>query len=141
MEQLTLPSWAPTGRRQYPFGAAAGRRELAMGSDWSVSTPDPLLEMEVAVNRVSHEHRGQRPAFLPEERIGLDDALAGFTGGSAHANHLDRDAGIDRGRQGGGPRGARSRPVRPRAGAIGEARVLATFIDGVAVYERPELDG
>jgi hypothetical protein len=70
-----------------------------------VSTPDPLVLMEVAVNRVSEEHRGQRPPFLPGERIALGDL-------------------VDRG-----------------AGEIGEARVVATFIDGAVVHERPELDG
>jgi predicted amidohydrolase YtcJ len=112
-----------------------------MGSDWSVSTPDPLLQMEVAVNRVNDEHRGEKPAFLPGERIDLADALAAFTVGSAWVNHLEGEVGsivlgmtadlvvldrdlFDRG-----------------AGAIGEARVVGTFIDGIAVHERPDLGG
>ena len=60
-----------------------------MGSDWSVSTPDPLLEMEIAVTRVSDESRGEREPFLPHERLELVDALTAFTAGSAYANHLD----------------------------------------------------
>ena len=64
-----------------------------MGSDWSVSTPDPMAEMEVAVTRIADYHRGERPAFLPDERIGLMDALAAFTMGSAYVNHQDHDTG------------------------------------------------
>ena len=79
MEELTIPFVGPErAGRMYPIGSLlrAGAT-IAMGSDWSVSTADPLLQMEVAVERVSDEHRGRRPAFLPDERIGLDDALAG----------------------------------------------------------------
>ena len=110
---------------------------IAMGSDWSVSTADPLLQMEVAVERVSDEHRGRRPAFLPDERIDLDDALAGFTRGSAWANHLDGEVGsIEVGKA--ADLAVLDRDLFDRgAGAIGEARVVATFIDGEAVYERP----
>ena len=33
--------------------------------------------------RVGDEHRGEKPAFLPDERLDLIDALAAFTMGSA----------------------------------------------------------
>ncbi len=54
MEQLTI---AFLGRdraeRQYPFAdlVRSGAR-IAMGSDWSVTTANPLEQMEVAVNRI-----------------------------------------------------------------------------------------
>jgi hypothetical protein len=143
LEHLTLPF---IGRERatwtYPFGSLlrAGAR-LVMGSDWSVSTADPLLQMEVAVNRVNYEHRGQRLPFLPDERIDLMDALAGFTVGTAWVNHLDDVVGsIEIGK-------AADLVVLDRdlfdrgAGAIGEARVVGTFIDGAAVFERPDLGG
>jgi hypothetical protein len=38
--------------------------EVAFESDWAVSTPNALLEMEVAVTRVEPEERGNEP-FLP----------------------------------------------------------------------------
>jgi predicted amidohydrolase YtcJ len=71
---------------------------LAFGSDWSVSSPDPLWEMHVAVNRkapASYPYaEGEMPdAFLPEERIDLGTAIAAFTMGSAYVNHLDRETG------------------------------------------------
>jgi predicted amidohydrolase YtcJ len=143
MEQLTIPLLGPErSTRIYPFGSLlrAGAR-LVMGSDWSVSTADPLAQIEVAVNRVSLEHRGRKPVFLPDERITLDDALAAFTLGSAWANHLDDELGsIEVGKA--ADVVVLDRDLADRAsGEIGDARVVATFIDGVAVHELAELDG
>jgi predicted amidohydrolase YtcJ len=112
-----------------------------MGSDWSVSTANPLLEMEVAVNRVSDVSRDEATVFLPDERIELVDALAAFTVGTAWVNHLEREVGsLEVGK-------AADLVVLDRdlfdrgAGAIGEARVLGTFIGGAPVFEDAELGG
>jgi hypothetical protein len=80
-------------RWQYPFKSLlrTGAR-MAMGSDWAVSTPDPLAEMEVAIRRVD-PHDFDTTPFLPEEALTLDEALTAFTRGSAYANHLD-DTGV-----------------------------------------------
>lgn len=143
MDHLTTPFLGPERATwQYPFRSLleAGAM-LAMGSDWSVSTPDPLAEMEVAVNRIADYHRGERPVFLPDQRIGLLDALAAFTMGSAYVNHQDRDTGsIEVGKA--ADIAVLDRDLFDRGlGAIGEARCVATFIDGVAVYEDVALDG
>lgn len=142
MDNLTIPFLGPERTTwQYPFRSlrAAGAT-LAMGSDWSVSTANPLLEMEVAVNRVSDLSRGEQPPFLPDERLELVDALAAFTAGSAWVNHLEREVGsLEVGK-------AADLVVLDRdlfdrsAGAIGEARVVGTFIDGAPVFEDPALD-
>ena len=78
---------------QYPFGAflRAGTR-LAMGSDWGVTTADPLPQLEVAVTRVDPAHRGAAP-FLPAQSLPLAAAVSAFTAGSAWINHDDDDAG------------------------------------------------
>jgi predicted amidohydrolase YtcJ len=111
-----------------------------MGSDWSVSTPNPLLEMEVAVERVSDICRGEAEPLLPGERIDLIDALAAFTSGSAYVNHLDAETGtLEVGKA--ADLAILDRDLFDRgAGAIGEARVVATFIDGVPVFEDRALD-
>jgi len=94
MEELTIPF---LGRDrlaiQYPFESirAAGAR-LAMGSDWSVTTANPLEQLEVAVTRSDPEHRDMAP-FLPEQRLSMDVAFDAFTAGSAYVNH-DDDAGV-----------------------------------------------
>ena len=143
MDNLTIPFLGPERSTwQYPFRSlrAAGAT-LAMGSDWSVSTANPLLEMEVAVNRVSDISRGDEPPFLPDERLDLVDALAAFTAGTAWVNHLEDEIGsLEVGK-------AADLVVLDRdlfdrgAGAIGEARVVGTFIDGTAVFEDPALGG
>jgi predicted amidohydrolase YtcJ len=96
MDELTVPFLGPDrARLQYPFASllAAGAR-LAMGSDWSVTTADPLRQMEVALTRRDPADR-DGPAFLPEQRLPLDAALDAFTAGSAYVCH-DDDGGTIR---------------------------------------------
>jgi predicted amidohydrolase YtcJ len=142
MDNLTIPFLGERWRWQYPFRSlrAAGA-VLAMGSDWSVSTPNPLLEMEVAVERVADESRGVREPLLPDERLDLVDALAAFTAGSAYVNHLDAETGtLEVGKA--ADLAILDRDLFDRgAGAIGEAHVVATFVDGSPVYEDTALDG
>jgi predicted amidohydrolase YtcJ len=93
MDTLTIPFLGPDrADLQYPFAGLlrAGAR-LAMGSDWAVTTANPLDQIEVAVTRVDPEHR-DNPPFLPAERLSVGQALDAFTAGSAFVNH-DADAG------------------------------------------------
>jgi predicted amidohydrolase YtcJ len=136
MDRLTIPFLGPERSTwQYPFGSLlrAGAR-LAMGSDWSVSTADPLVQMEVAINRVSDLHR-DHPPFLPDERLTLDQALAAFTIGSAYVNHLDEETGtLEAGKL--ADMVVLDRDITsPEAGPLGAARVIATFVEGEAVYD------
>jgi predicted amidohydrolase YtcJ len=142
MTELTLPVLGPAvAGHQYPFRSLLHHgATLVMGSDWGVSTPDPLFEMEAAVNRVSDESRGVTAPFLPHERLDLVDALRAFTAGSAHANHLDEAGSLGVGRL--ADFAILDRDLFDQAeGPIGDARVLATFVDGVAVHELPGLEG
>jgi predicted amidohydrolase YtcJ len=93
MEELTLPFLGrDRAQMQYPFGdLLRSGATLAMGSDWSVTTANPLEEIEVAVTRVDPENRDNAP-FLPEQALPLQVALAAFTAGSAYVNH-DHDGG------------------------------------------------
>lgn len=137
---LTIPFLGPQRSSwQYPFGSLVRNgASLAGGSDWSVSTPNPLLEIEVAVNRVGPDDREAAP-FLPDERLELATALAAFTMGSAYVNHLDQETGsvevgkladlvvLDRNLFAAG------------AGPIGDAKVELTLIEGEAVYRASSL--
>jgi predicted amidohydrolase YtcJ len=143
MDELTIPFLGPERARwQYPFGSLlrAGAR-LAMGSDWSVSTPNPLLEIEVAVNRIYPDARDTAKPFLPDERLTIEESIAAFTLGSAYVNHLDDDTGTI------APGKLADLAVvdhdlfAPDAGPIGDAKVLATFVGGKAVFEDPALGG
>jgi len=137
---LTEPFIGPErSARMYPFGSLrrAGAR-LAFGSDWTVSTPNPLLEIEVAVTRAPPDDRGAEP-LLPEEALDLQTALATFTGGSAWVNFLDEETGtIEPGKL--ADLVVLDRDVlAPGAGPIGDAEVLLTLVEGEAVYTAPEL--
>ncbi|HMC36906.1 MAG TPA: amidohydrolase, partial [Actinomycetota bacterium] len=140
MEHLNLPVLgSERSRWQYPFESL--RRAgavLAMGSDWPVSTPDPLLEMEVAVRRVPVDRRAAEP-FLPDERLSLTDAIRAFTEGSAFVNHLERDTGsIEDGKLADLTvidRDLLARETEP----VGDARVVLTLMQGEVVYADPSL--
>ncbi|GAA0654450.1 amidohydrolase [Kitasatospora atroaurantiaca] len=134
MDELTIPFLGPERAAwQYPFGdlLRAGAT-LAAGSDWPVSSPDPIAGIHVAVNRTEPGATGGR-VFLPEQRLDLGTALAAYTAGSAHVNGLD-DAGslragnladlvvLDRDVFDGPPE------------EIAEARVLQTYVGGELVH-------
>ncbi|MFF4037754.1 amidohydrolase [Streptomyces sp. NPDC001816] len=133
MDELTIPFLGPERAAwQYPFGALlrSGAR-LAAGSDWPVSSPDPLQGIHVAVNRVEPGSTG--PVFLPDERLSLTDALTAYTAGSAYVNHLD-----DTGRVAVGALADLVVLDRdPLAGppeAIAETSVALTYVEGERVY-------
>jgi hypothetical protein len=101
MDNLTIPFIGPDRASwQYPFASLVrAGAVLAFGSDWSVSSPDPLLEMTIAVERgapaAGFEGFGEAigEVFIPEERVDLATAIGAFTMGSAYVNHLDRLTG------------------------------------------------
>lgn len=135
MDRFRLPALGPERAPwQYVFGSLrdAGAR-LAGGSDWTVTTANPLLEMEVAVRRVPPDARDAEP-FLPEQRLTLDEALAAYTIGTAYVNHLDSEAGtIEPGKL--ADLVVLDRDIRaPDAGTLGDAQVRSTWIEGEAVF-------
>jgi predicted amidohydrolase YtcJ len=95
MDELTIPFLgSDRARLQYPFeGIRAAGARLCMGSDWSVTTANPLEQLEVAVTRIDPENRDNAP-FLPEQRLSLDHAVDAFTAGSAYVNHDDDGGAI-----------------------------------------------
>src|SRR5215469_4026169 len=96
LDELTIPFLGQERSvRQYLFGdlLASGAR-LAAGSDWAVSSANPLRAIHVAVNRSLPGSTGkQAEPFLPAQRLELAVALAAYTAGSAYVNHLDAETG------------------------------------------------
>ncbi|WP_405593708.1 amidohydrolase [Streptomyces sp. NBC_01092] len=138
MDELTIPFLGPERAAwQYPFGALlrSGAR-LAAGSDWPVSSPDPLHGIHVAVNRVAPES-AEAPVFLPGERIGLADALTAYTAGSAYANHLDETGEVRVGALADLVVLDRD-PFDGPVGEIAETRVAVTYVGGERVYAAQE---
>jgi predicted amidohydrolase YtcJ len=119
---------------QYPFAdiAAHGAR-FAGGSDWPVSSPDPVAAIHTLVNRRPPGAASKTRALLPGQALTLPQAFAAYTSGSAYAGHQD-DAGHLQ-------VGARADlvvldrdPFAGPAEEIGEARVVATYVGGEPVY-------
>ena len=80
-------------QQMYPIRSildSGGR--VAFGSDWSVSTADPLLGIETALTHIEPDGE-PTPVFIPSERITLERAIAGYTIDAAYANFLDEDTG------------------------------------------------
>ena len=106
-----------------------------MGSDWAVTTANPLEQIEVAVNRVDLAMRTNAP-FLPEQRLTLADALAGFTSRTAYVNHNEGEAGsIAVGKRADLAILDRSIFTEPVT-HIGDAKVEYTLASGRVGYER-----
>ncbi len=148
MTDLTLPFLgAKRSAWQYPFGSLArGGAQLAIGSDWPVSSPNPLWLLHVAVNReapwdVSSEPDSRsREPFLPAERIDLPTALAAATAGSARVNHFDDSGSIQPGYRADLTLLDRNLFDHPAA-QIGDAQVELTMAGGRIVYARPGFSG
>jgi predicted amidohydrolase YtcJ len=140
MDELTLPFLGPErGAWQYPFGdlLRAGAT-LAAGSDWPVSSPDPLQALHVAVNRVEPGAPEGTPVFLPGQRLDLGTAIAAYTAGSAYVNHLDGISGsITVGKEADLVVLDRD-PFAGPAEEIAATRVLETFVAGRRVYADPD---
>jgi predicted amidohydrolase YtcJ len=141
MDELTIPFLGePRWRWQYPFASLVrAGATLAMGSDWSVSSPDPLEEMHVAVNRrmpPTYLYGDESDeVFLSDERLDLATSIAAFTMGSAYVNHLDHVTGsIEVGKYADLAVVDRDLFAHP-VDEIANAHVDATFVEGVPVYE------
>ncbi len=119
---------------QYPFGdLARADATLAFGSDWRVSTPNPLPQIEVAVTRRPPGDPDAAP-LGPAQSLDLTTCLLGFTRTAAYAAGVDdrsgsltvgRDADIvvlD------------TDPYTVEDHQIGGIAVAATYFRGEAVY-------
>jgi predicted amidohydrolase YtcJ len=136
LDELTLPFLDPSlVERHYPFGELhrAGAR-LVAGSDWPVTTADPLAAIHVAVNR--RQPGSDLPQLGHRQELDLATAMDAYTAGSAWVN--GREAATGRLEVGAVAdlavldRDPFSRPTDD----IAETRVTSTWIDGRCVYER-----
>lgn len=108
----------------------AGAR-IAGGSDWNVSTFDAFEAMEHAITRAAG--RG-KPALLPQQSIGIQDAVDAYTINAAFALRQERTTGsLEPGKRGDFVVLERDVfAIDPHD--LHETRVLATYLDGREVY-------
>ncbi|MEN6310310.1 MAG: amidohydrolase [Acidobacteriota bacterium] len=135
---LTVPILGPTRSRWlYPIGSVARTGAMiAGGSDWSVSSANPLEAIQVAVTRRGPEE-APGPAWIPEEVVDLPAMLAAYTTNGAWLSHEETIRGslapgrladlivLDR------------NIFKVPASEIHEARVLLTLFEGKEVYRDP----
>jgi predicted amidohydrolase YtcJ len=138
MDELTIPFLGDERATwQYPFGGLhrAGAR-LVMGSDWPVTSPDPIAAIHTAVTRTAYDDPSE--PFLPDQAIDLTTAFAAYTSGSAWVNGRDRTdgAGVL------APGNAADLAVLDRdpfvgpSDEIGAARVTSAWVGGSCVHGR-----
>jgi predicted amidohydrolase YtcJ len=108
---------------------------LAFGSDWFVAPPTPLEGIYAAVTRRTIDDRNPG-GWVPEQKIGVEDALRAYTRGSAYASFDDKEKGIL-------TTGALADFVvidrdltRVAPETIRDAHVVLTAIGGQVVHER-----
>jgi hypothetical protein len=85
---LTEPQLGPERSRWlYPIKSLKDSGAvLVAGSDWSVSSMNPLDGIQVAVTRRDLT-APEGPSWIPEERVDLDTILAAYTRGGAYLQH------------------------------------------------------
>jgi predicted amidohydrolase YtcJ len=140
IRELTVPFLGPERSRWlYPMGSVARTGAiLAGGSDWSVSSMNPLLGIEVAITR--RDPRAEPgPPWIPEETVDLRTMLAAYTIGSAWASFRERETGSLE------PDKLADLLVLDRdlfaipSTEISDAKVLVTLFAGQVVHRDPDL--
>ncbi len=133
--ELTLP-FISKDAATYLYPIASMEKSgavVAFGSDWSVSSANPFEEMETAITRMEATSKPTTP-FMPEERIGLPEALAAFTINAAYTNRDEANTGsLEVGKRANLAVLDRNLFDIP-ATEISDTKVLVTLFEGKAVH-------
>jgi len=128
-------------RTTYAFASllAAGAG-VAFGSDWPVAPPTPLEGIYAAVTRATLD--GNHPdGWVPEQKIGVEDALRAYTRAGAFAGFAEADTGmLHAGMLADLVVLDRDITTVP-AETIRDVRVLLTLVGGAVVHDRLAPDG
>ena len=92
--EITMPMVGPErGKWMYAWKSfVESGAPYAVSSDWGVSTLNPFPIMQTAVTR-KPEGKPDHPVFLPEQCIGVEDVVKGYTVNAAAGAWRDRDTG------------------------------------------------
>ena len=133
--ELTIPKLgAERSKWLYPIKSVLDTGAVvAFGSDWFVTSGNPLLGIETAVTRRDPLTNISDP-FLESERISLADAIEAYTINSAYVNFIDDETGsIEKGK-------VADLIVLDKnlfelaPNEISDAQVLLTLLEGKPVY-------
>jgi hypothetical protein len=142
IRNLTEPVLGPARSRWlYPIASVMRSGSVVVGgSDWTVSSLNPLDAIQVAITRQDVDSGDSAP-WIPEERVDLPRMLAAYTLNAAYGVHAERETGslevgkladlivLDR--------NLFEIPVTE----IHRARVLLTLLEGQAVWRDSSLAG
>jgi predicted amidohydrolase YtcJ len=94
LTKLTEPALGPARSRWlYPIASVARTGAVvAAGSDWSVSSLNPLDGIEMGITHREPDSPKQKP-WHPDERVDLATMIAMYTINAAYANHQERETG------------------------------------------------
>ncbi len=112
------------------------RSPLAFGSDFPVESPNPFPGLAAAMSR--EDAQGQPPGgWLPQQRLGMEQAFAAFTRGAAFASFAeDRLGTLEPGRFADFIFIDRDIFANLDQRAVRETRVLETYVGGRRVWSR-----
>ncbi|HUF36153.1 MAG TPA: amidohydrolase family protein [Gemmatimonadales bacterium] len=137
LTELTEPALGPARSRWlYPIASVVRSGAVVTGgSDWSVSSLDPLQAIETGITHRPPGDSGGRP-WNPAERVDLPTMLALYTINAAYALHQERETGsIEVGKLADLVVLDRNLFELP-PGRIHQARVTHTLLEGKTVYQR-----
>ncbi|MGH9550476.1 MAG: amidohydrolase, partial [Terriglobales bacterium] len=94
IQKCTVPLiGAERCKRLYPFQSIYQTgATIAGGSDWPVTTLNPLDAIQVAVTRQPLDNPAEAP-LLANERMALPDMIAAYTINGAYVNHEENETG------------------------------------------------
>ncbi|HEX6405773.1 MAG TPA: amidohydrolase [Gemmatimonadales bacterium] len=94
LTRLTEPALGPKRSRWlYPIASVVRTGAVVTGgSDWSVSSLNPLDAIETGITHQQLDQPQQRP-WNPAERVDLATMIAMYTINAAYQNHLERETG------------------------------------------------
>jgi predicted amidohydrolase YtcJ len=95
VDEMAIPVVGPDRSRWiYAFRSLVDAgAEMALSSDWGVSTLNPFEIMQTAITRQPSPAEGLAPVFLPEQRLSRAEAVAGYTTFAAAAAWRSGDTG------------------------------------------------
>jgi predicted amidohydrolase YtcJ len=137
LTQLTEPTLGPKRSRWlYPIASVLRSGAVVSGgSDWSVSSLNPLEAIETGITHRPPGNTTQR-AWNPIERVDLPTMLAMYTINAAYANRMERETGsIEVGKLADLIVLERNLFETPTQ-EIHEVRVLRTLLEGKTVFTR-----